>query len=161
MTLPLDDPWNRLKLMACLVVAVCIPLWMFFLFLRNVWTYWSAQGWAVAHGVILESVVFVHEARKAEHFRIRYEFTVLERIEGNTPRASGDFFYSDEAQRDFVNRYRSGQAVAVYYDPRNPKKNCIDRTDKSGVVAKGLMFLMTVVMSGGLGFGIWKLLNWK
>ncbi len=159
-TLPLEDTGNILKLMVCGVAAVCIPIATFIQFLKTWENYRSAQSWKVAHGVILESVVYRDAARKAEHFRIRYEFTVGERIEGNTPRASGDFFYSDKIQREFVTRYRTGQAVVVYYHPGNPRKNCIDRTDGSGVVAKAGMFLITLFISGVLGWGIYELLTY-
>jgi Protein of unknown function (DUF3592) len=158
-TLPLEDPGNILKLTLCGVAAVCLPIVTFIQFLKTWRNYRSAQSWEVAHGVILESVIYMDVARKAENFRIRYEFDVGERIEGNTPRASGDFFYTDGIQREFVNRYRSGQAIAVYYHPLNPRKNCIDRTDGSGVVAKAGMFLITLFISGVLGWGIFKLLT--
>jgi hypothetical protein len=95
----------------------------------------QAQHWPGIRGKVLESVEYQDPARKATHFRIRYEFTVGDRIEGRTPRLSGDWFWSNAAQSEFVGRYVAGEAVEVFYDPRDPHRNCLDRADRSGITA--------------------------
>lgn len=158
--LSIENPYVILKLLFCGVGAVLLPIYTLRHFVTAFRTFREAQSWPVTRGTILESVVYLHGEKKVENFRIRYEFTLEERIEGDTPRASGDFFYTDQLQRAFVNRYRSGQEVDVFYCPRNPRNNCIDRTDRSGVVAKAGMFLITVFVSGVFGWGIFKLVSY-
>jgi Protein of unknown function (DUF3592) len=94
-----------------------------------------ARHWPSVRGRILESVVFRDDARNATHFRVRYEFLLGTMIEGSTPRLSGDWFWSNRQQAAFVARYAPGQEVDVFYDPRNPARNCLDRDDASGITA--------------------------
>lgn len=95
----------------------------------------QARHWLSTKGRIIESVEYKDAARKATHFRIRYEFHVGEKIEGATPRLSGDWFWNNKQQTAFVSRFVPGGEVEVFYDPRDPKKNCLDCTDASGITA--------------------------
>ncbi len=111
----------------------------------GVWGAWSAlrrtlamaeaRHWPSVRGKILESVTYQDPGGKATHFRIRYEFTIGDRIEGHTPRLSGEWFWSNDAQAEFVCRYVAGEPVEVFYDPRDPHRNCLDRDDRSGITA--------------------------
>ena len=91
--------------------------------------------WPSVRGKILESAVKRHwwGWRRYTTFCVRYEFTVQERIEGYTPRLCGDWFWSDDQEAEFVGRYYPGQDVEVFYDPADPRMNCLDRTDRSGI----------------------------
>ncbi|HKS36171.1 MAG TPA: DUF3592 domain-containing protein, partial [Verrucomicrobiae bacterium] len=102
-----------------------------------------AQRWLSAPGRIVESTLYKDPHQNRTHFRIRYEFSVGEKIEGATPRVSGDWFWSDKQQAAFVSRFVPGQQVEVFYDPRDPKQNCLDRNDNSGIAA------MWVIAAGG------------
>src|SRR5437763_1550399 len=81
----------------------------------GLWGAWSASArtlapnearhWPSVRGKILESVTCQDPGGKHTHFRVSYEFTVGDRIEGHTPRLSGDWFWNNDAQADFVARY--------------------------------------------------------
>ena len=81
------------------------------------------RRWLSTQGRILESTLYKDPGRNATHFRIRYEFSVGERIEGSTPRIAGDWFWNNKQQAAFVARFTPGQKVEVFYDPRDPKQN--------------------------------------
>ena len=98
-----------------------------------------ARRWLSTPGRILESTLYKEPGRNATHFRIRYEFSVGERIEGSTPRIAGDWFWNNKQQAAFVARFTPGQQVEVFYDPRDPKQNFLDRTDSSGISAMWLI----------------------
>jgi hypothetical protein len=113
-----------------------------------------ANQWFSARGRILESTIYREPGSGKEHFRIRYEFEVGERIEGTTPRLCGDWFWGSKDQNAFVARYVAGQEVEVFYDPRDPRRNCLDRTDRTGVTA------MWCLAGGGVAlasFLLWML----
>ena len=112
----------------------------------------QAQRWIGTRGRILESVICNDPGGKTSSFRIRYEFLVGERIEGNTPRVSGVWFWNNREQAAFVARYVPGDEVEVFYDTRNPRNNCLDRTDRSGITA------MWVLAFGGIALA--SLLVW-
>ncbi|MGA3283037.1 MAG: DUF3592 domain-containing protein [Verrucomicrobiota bacterium] len=130
------------------ILAICVgygaAVWFSIMALRKRSALDRAKGWLSARGRILESTLYRDPDRKATHFRIRYEFHVGERIEGSTPRISGDWFWNNKQQAAFVSRYMPGQEVEVFYDPRDPKQNCLDRTDSSGI------FVMWLIAFGGL-----------
>ena len=84
------------------------------------------------------------------HFRIRYKFQVpheiasptsrppghthgFTQVTGSTPRLSGTWFWSFKPMQEFVHRYPVGQEVDVFYDPGNPKRNCLDREGQRGI----------------------------
>jgi len=94
-----------------------------------------ATQWFSARGRILESTTYKEPGSQKTHFRIRYEFEMGEHIEGATPRLCGDWFWGNKDQNAFVARYVAGQEVEVFYDPMDPKRNCLDRTDRSGISA--------------------------
>ena len=119
------------------ILAICIGygagLWFSLLAIRKRALLARAKEWLITRGRIIESTLYKKPGTRGTHFKVRYEFTVGERIEGSTPRAAGDWFWSDKQQAAFVARYTSGQEVEVYYDPTNPQRNCLDRTDRSGI----------------------------
>lgn len=99
-----------------------------------------AAWWPSARGRILESVLYHDAARKGTHFRVRYEFTVdRTRFESQTARLCGDWFWNNRQQAAFVARYQPDQVVEVFYDPLDPRRNCLDRTDRSGLAAMGVI----------------------
>lgn len=106
-----------------------------------------ARHWPSVRGRILVSEVYRDEARGAQHFRIRYQYRMGDLAEGSTPRLSGDWFWSDRAQAAFVARFLPGSEVEVFYDPSDPRRTCIDRTDRSGVGAMAVLALMGTVLA--------------
>jgi hypothetical protein len=103
----------------------------------------AASRWPSVRGRIIESTLFKNAQGKT-HFRVRYEFVVGERIESDTARLCGDWFWNNEAQAAFVARFSPGQEVEVYFSPRDSRQNCLDRTDRSGITA------MWVIAVGGV-----------
>lgn len=95
----------------------------------------EARFWLATPGRILEARILRDAGNRRNHFRIRYEFTADERREGDSPRLCGHWFWSDRQQLRFAARFQPGQIVDVYYDPRDPRRNCLDRDDRSGVGA--------------------------
>jgi hypothetical protein len=107
-----------------------------------------AAEWPSVGGKIVESETW--SDRNGEHFRIRYEFLAgqenptsgvqgrghshcFREITGSSPRLSGSWFLNGRRMHEFVDRYPVGQEVEVFYDPRNPKRNCLDREDRGGI----------------------------
>ena len=118
--------------------------------LRKIRAIAAARHWPSALGKILESREYSDPAGKATHFVIRYEFVVGDRIEGNTPRLSGEWFWSNDAQSEFVVRYVAGEPVEVFYDPRDPKRNCLDRGDRSGITALWVIAIAGTALASAL-----------
>lgn len=129
------------KALLALVVGYGAGVWFTWQALRRTLLFRRAAWWPSARGRILESVEVRDEARHATHYRVRYEFTVGTRLEGRTPRLCGDWFWNNKQQAAFVARYQPGQEVDVYYDPQDPRMNCLDRTDRSGLAAMWIIAL--------------------
>ncbi len=108
-------------------------IWFSILALKKMALLRDAERWASTRGRILESCLYRDEERNTIHFRIRYEFTAGEKIEGKTPRLAGDWFWTEKQQAAFVSRYGQDQEVEVFFDTRDPRRNCLDRRDGSGV----------------------------
>ena len=119
------------------MLAICVGygagIWFSLLALKKRALLDRSMSWLSTRGRIVESTLYREPGRNATHFRIRYEFFVGERVEGSTPRVAGDWFWSNKQQAAFVSRYSPGEAVEVFYDSRDPKRNCLDRTDRSGI----------------------------
>lgn len=119
-------------------------LWKTILFRR-------AQYWPSVRGKITESVLYHDPARHhTMHFRVKYVFVLGDQMEGCTPRLAGDWFWKNGQQARFVARYKVGQEVEVYYDPRKPTRNCLDRTDQSGVAVLWLLGLGGLALAAAL-----------
>ncbi len=129
------------KAILAILVSYGAGIWCAILALRKSRAIEEAKRWPSVRGKILESVIYKDPDRNATHFRVRYEFVVGERIEGNTPRLSGNWFWNNQQQKAFVDRYKSGQEVDVFYNPRDPRKNCLDRKDRSGI---GVLWVISV-----------------
>lgn len=107
-----------------------------------------ARRWQSTEGIVRESSLYrVPERQNALHFRIVYEFVAGGPVVGNTPRLSGNWFFNLKQQQRFVERFRAGEVVPVYFDPANPARNCLDREDRSGVVAYGLMSIGAILLA--------------
>lgn len=130
-------------------IAICAGygagVWFTIRALRQRAAIYRARDWLSTRGRILESTLYKDPNRRGTHFRVRYEFHVGERIESSTARLAGDWFWNNTQQAAFVDRYQPGDEVEVFYDPRDPKRNCLDRTDRSGV---GVMWM--IALSGTL-----------
>lgn len=140
------------KTFLAIFVGYGAGLWCAVAALRRARAMAEARHWPGVRGRILESVEYQDPGGKATHFRIRYEFTVGDRIEGHTPRLSGDWFWSNDAQTDFVSRYVRDAPVEVFYDPRNPRRNCLDRDDRTGLTALGVIALAGTLLASGLAW---------
>jgi hypothetical protein len=129
------------------IFAICIGygagIWFSVLALKKAASLRRAESWTRTQGRIMEATLYKDPDRNATHFRIRYEFLAGQRIEGTTPRIAGDWFWNGKQQAAFVSRYVPGQAVEVFYDPRDPTRNCLDRNDRSGIT------IMWIIAVGG------------
>lgn len=137
------------KLILALVIAACATVWFSALSFHKIIRIRRASHWSIANGRVLESLTFKDPKHDGKtHFLIRYEFEVRgHRIEGTSPRASGDWFWNNSKQQEFVDRFKKGAPVDVYYDSGDPRLNCIDRTDMSGIYA------MLIVAGGAAALG--------
>lgn len=106
-----------------------------------------AKNWMSTRGHILESTVIDMPERKTSELRIRYKFDHGETVEGSTPRLSGDIFPSKSSKQAFASRFTEGQEVDVFFNPKNPYENCLDRTDKSGITYMILLAMFLVAMA--------------
>jgi hypothetical protein len=149
------------KTALAIAVGFGFGLWYSWVALRRSRDMARAQRWPSTSGTIVESAI--HVVDKKKHFRVRYEFTAIEKMEGATPRISGDWFFSGRAQREFVARWVPGQAVEVFFDPADPRKSCIDRTDRSGITALWVLALSMIALASFLTWfvndEIWRALG--
>lgn len=100
-----------------------------------------ARHWPSTRGRVLESFEYKdHQGRT--HYTVKYEFTVSERIVSETPRACGDWFLTGAHQTAFVARFVPGHEVEVYYDPLDPRQNCLDHQDATGIKALSIFSAM-------------------
>lgn len=110
-----------------------------------------ARHWQCTEGIVRESTLYKDpEHNNATHFRIVYEFVAGHPLVGHSPRLSGNWFFNLKQQQRFVERFKTGEIVAVYYDPANPAQNCLDRDDRSGVVAYGIMAVGAILLATAL-----------
>ena len=135
------------KAILAMVVGYGAGAWFTFSAIRRTLLLRRATQWFSARGRILESTTYKDPGSQKTHFRIRYEFEMGEKIEGTTPRLSGDWFWGDKDQNAFVARYVAGQEVEVFYDPMNSKRNCLDRTDRSGITAMWCIAIGGIVLA--------------
>lgn len=123
-----------LKALIVGVAALSLGVYLLFDAGRRWLRFRKAQWWPGAPGSILEAIVYDDPRRKnMQHFRVIYEFAPDARttILGETPRLCGDWFWSLKAQAKWVSQYSPGQLVEVFFDPEDPERNCLDRTDTS------------------------------
>lgn len=119
-------------------------IWFSVAALRKMLALQRVKHWPSIEGRVIESVLFQDPERKnATHFRVRYEFVIGDTIIGSTPRFSGDWFWNNKQQAQFVARFVPGQAVEVFYDPKDPTKNCMDRDDRTGII------ILWIIAAGG------------
>ncbi len=100
---------------------------------RKTITFRKALDWPSVPGTIVESWTRYQARGGGGSFRIRYTFMVGHEITGSSPRLSGSWFWTTTQMEKFVARYPVGREVEVFYDPENPRRNCIDRKDRRGI----------------------------
>lgn len=147
-----------IKGLLCIPVGFGAGLWCGVAALQKSIVMSRAKYWPSVEGRILESVLIPDLERRKTHFKVRYEFVLEERIESATPRIAGDWFWNNRLQVAFVARYAPGQVVEVFYDPRNPKRNCLDREDRSGIFALGILSISATTLAALL---LWVWLSGK
>jgi Protein of unknown function (DUF3592) len=107
----------------------------------------TAMQWASSPGQIVASEVVKSDCR------IVYEFIAGEKILGDTPRLGGNWFLTKGGVKRFVAQYVPGQQVTVYYDARDPRRNCLVRRDFAGIIAlwvvAGTFFIAASVVLWG------------
>lgn len=141
------------KAVIAMIAGFGAGAWYSYLATKKSFVFREAACWPSVRGRILESITYKDPSKgNKTHFRVRYEYVVGERLEGDTPRLCGDWFWNNKQQAAFVARYSPGKEVEVYYDGRDPKRSCLDRTDRSGITA------MWVIAVGG--FTLACLLLW-
>ena len=103
----------------------------------------AAMQWASSPGQIVVSEVVkcsqLVMGTNQTDCRIVYEFIAGEKILGDTPRLGGNWFWTKGGVKRFVAQYVPGQQVTVYYDARDPRRNCLVRRDFSGIIALWVM----------------------
>jgi len=116
---------------------------------RKMLVFQRARHWPAVRGKIIESLVLRDPGRRnATHFRVSHEFVIGDRIRGDTPRLSGEWFWNNRPQAEFVARFAPGQEVDVFHDPRDPRRNCLDRDDRGGSHAEWVLALGGTVLAG-------------
>jgi hypothetical protein len=90
----------------------------------------KAVHWPSVPGTIIESFYL---GGRGNAYSIRYVFVAGHEITGKTPRLCGNWFWRAKQVKALVARYQVGEEVEVFYDPTNPKRNCIDREDRRGI----------------------------
>jgi hypothetical protein len=127
----------------------------------------KAVHWPSVPGRIITSQA-CRGTKGGSYIHIRYEFLApheitsptsrlpghahcFSNITGSTPRLSGRSFWTFKQAQEFVDRYPVGQEVEVFYDPTNPKRNCIDREDRRGIrllwIGAAIATLCTAVLA--------------
>jgi len=115
----------------------------------------EAKDWMYTDAIIRESFTYKDPARKNRtHFRVKYEFVAGKAITGLTPRISGDWFLNNSQQQSFVDRYKEGDIVPVYYSRHDPTKNCLDKEDRSGIY---IQLVLSAASFGGAALLYWLL----
>lgn len=116
----------------------------------------AARHWAVGDGRVVQSRVQVIDAgqdEEADKLRFRYVFTVgAQAYEGTRIRAGQELDLTIvgsgwSTARCDARRYPPGTAVRVLYDPRNPKRCCLEAGGWPGILAK-LVFCLALVGVG-------------
>ena len=108
----------------------------------------ESPSWPIAEGRIISSFVAGRDAGQeeyTEHLRFRYEFEVEgRRYVGKRIRAGQELDLTIGTRpasawstaRANARRYPPGTPVSVRYDPRNPKRCCLETGGMPGIVAK-------------------------
>jgi hypothetical protein len=109
----------------------------------------NAMHWPSTPGRIIASQA-CRDAKGGSYIHIRYEFLAPHEITSPTsrlpehahyfpnitsswPRLSGRSFWTFKQAQEFADQYPGGQEVEVFYDPTNPRRNCLDREDRRGM----------------------------
>lgn len=133
------------------IIAICAGfgagIWFCFEALKQARALNRAAWWPSVQGRILESALVKAPDGRHTHFLVRYEFTIGERIESTTPRLCGDWFWNNKLQQAFIDRYQPGQTVEVFYEPNDPRQNCLDRNDRSGIVAMAIISISATTLA--------------
>ena len=83
----------------------------------------DSEKWPVVHGVVLESGIAAVRLRRVRRFRptVRYSYEVDgKRYECSRIQWAAQGFRKYHRARRLLDRYRSGSAVKVHYDPSRP-----------------------------------------
>ncbi len=107
----------------------------------------EAQQWPSTRGRVTASELL--SGRGGTSIILYYEFAAPAMIIGRTPRMSGAQFRTEAEQRAFLDRFPKGSEVAVYFNPTNPKQNCLDRTDTSGFSVLRMLSILGFIYGGG------------
>jgi hypothetical protein len=116
-----------------------------------------AAFWPSAEGTVTESFLRINPFQGwSWQPSVAYEFVVSTNIHGTAvdlkfyghrPRLSGPWFWGFNGPRQEVSRFSAGSKVKVYYDPRHPNNNCLDRDDNSGVYVLSFIALVSFAVA--------------
>ena len=109
-----------------------------------------SRGWPTVHGRVVDETVLTMRWQFgwAHSPAVRYEYEVGGEVHrAHTVSYRGPIFRR-AAQRT-LDRYRPGQRVTVYYDPRNPARAVLEPGSSFGG------FVRVLVSVGILGLGLW------
>jgi hypothetical protein len=146
-----SKPMSNLKALLGGVAAVGIAVATFGDVVRRWLRFRAARGWTETTGRITESCLYRDPERNDMiNFRVNYQFETFsgEVIIGTTPRLCGNWFWSQRAQQEFVDRFTTGDEVNVYYDPAAPHRNCLDRRDGSSFWAQSCTAIIMATIGG-------------
>ena len=119
---------------------------------RKTMAFRKAVHWPSVRGKIIKSDAF--HCKYGSFCRIRYAFVVGHEITGTTPRLSGNWFWTSTQMDAFVARFPVDQSVEVFYDPENPRRNCLDREDRGGLLPLWVGAALAVICTALLAWGL-------
>jgi len=102
----------------------------------------EAQKWQMTSGTITVSgIQHGHDGggNQVSEAKIEYEFEVDGRVVGTTPLASDQLFFGPDDMGAFVRRFPVGAKVDVFYDPSNPSRSCVDRSDVTSIKTNAIL----------------------
>jgi hypothetical protein len=138
----------HIKALLALAIGIGASFWFGVLAVHKWLLIRRASRWDTTMGEVIESGTFKNAEGKT-HFKVCYRFkTGTRELVGDSPRISGDWFLSNGQQQAFVDRFLVGTQVPVYFDRSRPERNCVDRTDRTGVYVLATIAVGAALLSG-------------
>ncbi len=122
-----DTLINYIIILACLIVAVFLSIWLFFM----VKPIFGHLDWPEAEGRILSTMYELNFEAYDEHHNVKYTYTVSETeyINRKISFMKNSYYFWDMSSREQYNRpyYEKGDVVTVYYDPKDPEESVLKK----------------------------------
>lgn len=118
--------------------------------------------WPSATGVVKDSMIHVYKARNEGERtlyepQVTYEYEVVGLRFENKKQSYNplSLIRSEIAAKDFIEKFRPGSRVEVFYDPENPKESVLKKGSRGGFLRSFGLFLVAVFA----GYCLW-LIGW-